>query len=91
MPTTDEQIEKLEELKFNIREKDVPYFLEDELIMYLKKNDWDVKSASYECLVVKAENTGLNVSGLTTKDSCSYFKMLAAKYRKNNTGILKGV
>lgn len=91
MPTTDEQIEKLEELRFNVRENEVPYFSEEELLLFLKKNGWDIRKASYECLITKAENTGLNVSGLTTKDSSTYFKMLAAKYRKSNTGILKGV
>lgn len=87
----DTRIRKIEELKFNIRENDVPYFTDEELVMYLEMNDWDVKSASYNCLITKAETTGLNVSGLTTKDSSSYFKMLAAKYRKSNTGILRGV
>lgn len=83
--------ELIEQLKFNIRENDVPYFAEEDLVTLLAKNNWNLKKASYEALIIKAESTGLNVSGLTTKDSSSYFKMLAAKYRKNNTGILKGV
>lgn len=83
--------ELIEQLKFNIRENDVPYFAEEDLVILLAKNNWNLKKASYEALIIKAESTGLNVSGLTTKDSSSYFKMLAAKYRKNNTGILNGV
>lgn len=86
-----QKVELMEALKLNVRENDVPYFTEDDLLNFLIKNDWDLQRASYECLITKAESTGLNVSGLTTKDSSSYFKMLAAKYRPSNTGILKGV
>lgn len=91
VPDSDVRVQKIEELKFNVRENDVPYFSDEELVMFLERNGWDVKKASYECLITKAETTGLSVSGLTTKDSCSYFKMLASKYRKSNSGILKGV
>ena len=79
----------LEQLKFNLREKQVPYFEESELEYLLERNKNDVNEASYEGLIIKAENTGLDVSGLTTKDSSSYFKMLASKYRGTNSGVLK--
>lgn len=80
---------QLEQLKFNLRESQVPYFEDEELIYLLEKNKGDLRKASYEGLLMKAETTGLNVSGLTTKDSSSYFKMLASHYVKTNTGILK--
>ena len=51
-------------------------------------NNRDVKKASYEGLIIKAETTGLDVSGITTKDSSSYFKMLASKYVQTNSGVL---
>lgn len=82
-------MDKLEQLKFNLRESQVPYFENEELIYLLEKNNNDVKKASYEGLIIKAETTGLNVSGLTTKDSSSYFKMLASKFVKTNSGVLK--
>lgn len=81
-------MDKLEQLKFNLRENQVPYFEEDELIILLEQNNGDVNKASYEGLILKSEITGLNVSGLTTKDSSSYFKMLASKYVETNSGIL---
>lgn len=81
-------MDKLEELKFNLREKQCPYFEEEELLILLEKNNNDVKKASYEGLILKAETTGLNVSGLTTKDSSSYFKMLASKFCTTNSGVL---
>ncbi len=82
-------MEKLEQLKFNLREKQCPYFNDEELPVLLQKNNNDVDKASYEGLLLKAEVTGLSVSGLTTKDSSSYFKMLASHYVSSNSGVLK--
>lgn len=83
-------MDKLEQLKFNLREKQIPYFEEEELKMLLEKNNGNVEMASYEGLIIKAETTGLNVSGLTTKDSSSYFKMLASQFVTTNSGVLNG-
>lgn len=80
---------ELEQLKFNLREKQCPYFDDKELSVLLEQNNNDVKKASYEGLLLKAEVTGLSVSGLTTKDSSSYFKMLASHYVSSNSGVLK--
>lgn len=82
----DEQ--KLKKLKFNLRENQVPYFEDEELVMLLENNNNDVRKASYEGLIIKAETTGLSVSGLTTQDSSSYFKMLASRYVPTNSGVL---
>lgn len=81
-------MDKLEQLKFNLREKEIPYFDNDELNYLLESNDNDVRKASYQGLILKAEKTGLNVSGLTTMDSSSYFKMLASQYVTTNSGVL---
>ena len=82
-------MDKLEQLKFNLREKQCPYFDNEELSALLEQNNNDVDKASYEGLLLKAEVTGLSVSGLTTKDSSSYFKMLASHYVSSNSGVLK--
>lgn len=82
-------MDKLEQLKFNLRERQCPYFDDKELSVLLEQNNNDVKKASYEGLLLKAEVTGLSVSGLTTKDSSSYFKMLASHYVSSNSGVLK--
>lgn len=81
-------MDKLEELKFNLREQQTPYFSDKELEYLLSKHKNDVQKASYEGLLIKAEVTGLSVSGLTTKDSSSYFKMLASQYASTNSGVL---
>lgn len=78
----------LEILKLNILEKQYPFFEDEELQYYLDKNEGDIRKASYECLIIKAENTGMQISGMTTKDSSSYFKMLASNYVTTNTGVL---
>ena len=82
-------MDKLEQLKFNLREKQCPYFDDKELSVLLEQNNNDVDKASYEGLLLIAEVTGLSVSGLTTKDSSSYFKMLASHYVSSNSGVLK--
>lgn len=81
-------MDKLAQLKFNLRESQCPYFDEDELNILLENAGGDVDKASYVGLIMKAETTGLSVSGLTTNDSSSYFKMLASKYVSTNTGVL---
>lgn len=83
-----DDLTKLKVLKMNIREHQCPYFDDEELMFYLEKNKFDVEQTSYECLLIKAEATGLIVSGLTTKDSSNYFKMLASNYVKRNSGVL---
>ena len=76
-------MDKLEQLKFNLREKQIPYFEDSELQALLDNNGGDVNKASYEGLILKAETTGLN-----TQDSSSYFKMLASRYVSTNSGVL---
>lgn len=80
---------QLRELKIVLREKDIPFFNDDELSFYFAKNKGDFNKTVYECLLVKSENTALNISGLTTADSSNYFRRLASRYRPNNSGVLK--
>ena len=84
-------ISTTEELQIVLRETDIPFFTENELTFYLKKNNGDYDATAYECLMVKAQNTSLSISGLTAADSSSYFRRLAAQYKPRNSGTLKGV
>ena len=81
----------LDDLRIVLREDDVPFFDNKELEFYLRENNGDYRATAYQCLLIKAENTALVVSGLSTGDSSTYFRRLAAKYRPNNSGVLKGV
>lgn len=81
----------LEDLKIVLREEDVPFFTDKQLEFYLKENKGDYRATAYQCLLIKAEDTTLSVSGLSAGDSSKYFRRIAAKYRPNNSGVLKGV
>lgn len=78
------------ELKVILRENDCPFFTNEELEYYLKKNNNNVESAAYQCLIVKSEDTTLNISGMNASDTSKYFRRLAQRYKKNNSGILVG-
>lgn len=80
----------LDELKLILREEDIPFFTDEQLEYYLRKFG-TVEATAYECLLIKAEDTTLSVSGLSTADSSKYFRRLASRYRPNNSGVLKGV
>lgn len=80
----------IEELKIVLREADIPFFTDEQIQFYLKENNGDYNRTAYQCLLIKAEDTTLQVSGLSTADSSKYFRRLAGKYRPNNSGILKG-
>ena len=80
---------QLKELKMILRENDCPFFTDEELEYYASISK-SLKETAYTCLIVKAENTALSVSGLDCGDTSKYFLRLAQKYRPNNSGILKG-
>lgn len=78
----------IDKLKVILREKDCPFFEDEELVFYLQENNNDFNATAYHCLIIKSENTTLNVSGLNCADTSQYFRRLAQRYRKNNSGIL---
>ena len=83
-------ISTLEQLKIVLREKDCPFFEDKELEYYLEVNNGDFNDTAYQCLILKSENTTLNLSGFETGDTSKYFRRVAQRYRKNNSGILRG-
>jgi len=80
----------VDELKIILREKDCPFFTDEELEYYLDKNNKEIESTAYHCLIVKSEDTTLNISGMNASDTSKYFRRLAQRYKKNNSGILAG-
>lgn len=78
-----------EELRLILRETDVPFFTDEQLDYYLLKSDNDINAAAYKCLIIKAENTTVAISGLSVADTSGYFLRLARIYQPNNGGILK--
>lgn len=77
----------LSRMKFVLRESEMPMFSDQELQeAYNSAGSLDM--ALYELLLLKSENTGLEVSGLNIQDTSAYFKRLAATYRPYNSGLL---
>ena len=82
--------EMIAELKTILREKDVPFFEDEDLISQLERAGNDVNLAAYHCLIIKAEECSLNVSGLSLADSSTYWLRLASMYRPNCTTVMRG-
>lgn len=80
----------IDRLKVILREKDCPFFEDEELAFYLKENDNDFNATAYQLLIIKSETTTLVLSGLEAADTSKYFRRLAQRYRVHNSGILGG-
>lgn len=80
----------IERIELEIREKQIPYFEDGEIEAYLEKNNGNVEATIYELLIIKSEDSSINLSGLMTADTSDYFKRLASKYKKFNTCNLTG-
>lgn len=82
--------QKVQTVYREIREKQAPYFDDGDIEYYLKKNRGNVNATIYEMLIIKSEDSSIEVSGLITHDSSGYFKRLASKYKPYNSGTLIG-
>ena len=82
-------INSIDELKLILREDDIPFFTDEQISKYISLDE-TLDLALYAMLMVKAENTQMQIAGMTTQDTSSYFRKLARQYRPNNSGILKG-
>lgn len=80
----------IEKIRLEIREDMIPYFDDGEIEKYYEKNKGDVEKTIYELLIIKAEDSQLVLSGLTTDDTSAYFRRLASTHRRFNSGILQG-
>lgn len=81
---------EIERMKILLREKECPFFTDEELQFYLSENKGKLNKALYQCFILKSEDTTLSVSGLSCADTSSYFRRLAQKYKPNNSRILGG-
>ena len=79
----------LDRIKKILREDEFPLFSDDDIKFYFDENNKDEKETIYQCLIIKSEDSSISISGLSTSDTSSYFKRLAQRYKRNNSGILK--
>lgn len=82
-------LNSIDDLKVVLRETEMPFFSDIELQWYVDKFNGNYDKAVYELLIVKSENTGVSIQGMSAEDSSSYFRRLANRYRPNNSGVLK--
>ena len=82
-------MEDFERLKFILRESEMPMFTDQQIQDYLQ-HCGSFDEAAYELLMMKSENTGIEIQGMTIQDTSSYFKRLALAYRPHNSGVLGG-
>ena len=95
MPETNDYSSLLPALRFNLRETaadsecDCPCalgFTDAELLGLLEKHGGDLRAASYEGLLLKAEDTSLSLpDGLQLSDNSQYWLRLASLYRPIRT------
>lgn len=71
----------LEVLKFNLQERQFPYFNDQELQMLLDNNEEDIKEASYHGCIMKAQEDGLNIGPLKTESNKEYWLNLAESFK----------
>ena len=80
---------KIQELKLILREETSPFFTDEEIAYYLNKNNGNINSTAYECLLLKAEDDSIALpGGLTLANNSAYWLRLAKKYKPNGSRIL---
>ncbi|EQB3101467.1 hypothetical protein ACYIU4_002830 [Clostridium botulinum] len=78
----------LEILKFNLQEREYPYFENEELNLLLETNDNDVKKASYQgCLMKANADDKLEVAGVKLSSNREYWLTLSEQFKP--TKIMK--
>nr|DAW81196.1 MAG TPA: hypothetical protein [Caudoviricetes sp.] len=82
-------MDKIEMLKIELRENQSPYFEDEDFTYYLEKNQGNVEATIYEMLLIKSEDSSINISGLSTQDTSDYFKRLASRFKSYNSGVLR--
>ena len=45
---------EIQELKLILREETSPFFSDEEIAYYLEKNNYNVNTTAYECLIIKS-------------------------------------
>ena len=80
---------EIQELKLILREETSPFFTDEEIAYYLNKNNGNINSTAYECLLLKAEDDSIALpGGLTLANNSEYWLRLAKKYKPNGSRVL---
>jgi hypothetical protein len=71
----------LEILKFNLQEEKFPFFTDTQLQHLLDSNSNDIKAATYEGAILKAQDDSLSLGKINIPSNKAYWLTLARKYR----------
>jgi|GEM_PF-5037346 len=83
MPVTDINL-----LKFNLQEKQFPYFDDDELDLLLEIANGNVSLASYKGCLLKAQNDAISLGPIDIVSNEKYWLRRAREFTPNNTGSI---
>lgn len=76
----------IEVLKFNLQERQFPYFSDTELQMLLDNNEEDIKKASYQGCIMKAQaDDSITLGSLKTGSNREYWLSLAESFKPKLT------
>ena len=78
------------DLKTILRETDMPFFADKDLDFYLQQNKGNLNATAYQCLIIKSEESKVNLPGLDLPETSKYFRRLAKRYRPRRGGVLGG-
>ena len=79
----------LEILKFNLQEKEYPYFEDSDLQLLLDTHSGDITKASYKgCLLKAAADDAMTVSGIKLESNRAYWLTLAETFKAEITKVM---
>lgn len=85
---SDIQKDLLAKLKTGLRESEIPFFSDEELLQIMERNNNDFDACMYNACIIKSENCSLSVSNLSLPDSSAYWLRMAMAYRPSATTVV---
>lgn len=85
---SDTQKDLLAKLKTGLREAEIPFFSDEELLQIMERNNNDFDTCMYNACIIKSENCSISVSNLSLPDSSAYWLRMAMAYRPSATTVV---
>ncbi len=79
--------DRLRILKFNLQEKQFPYFDDEDLLLLLELYP-DINRASYEGCMIKAQDDSVQIPGITTPNNEQYWLRRAYQFKRKIKGFV---
>lgn len=78
----------LKKLKTGLREAEIPFFTDEELLQIMERNNNDFDACMYDACIIKSENCSISVSNMSLPDSSAYWLRMAMAYRPSATTVV---